>query len=248
MRRILPALVLAAASSAASASEAELGYGHEVLTRGTPWRELALAAAFGDVGTPRLELAARDLERFGVRDTELRAGGSVPFAERWVVAADASGSPEHRFSPAFGAGVSLQRTLGGGFVASAGARGAAYDGDAGPVRTGVGSAGIERYFGAFRLGWTGYLATLHGRWSAANAAALDLYYGEVGRVGIRAAAGREIEATGTGDPIVSTVLAVGFAGRHGLGGAWSLTWDAGVLRQGDLYTRTGARLGLRRQF
>lgn len=248
MRRAGLALLLVAASGAASAAEVELGYGHEAVTGRTPWSELAIAVGWGDPGTPRLDLGARSLDRFGLRDTELRAGGSVPVAERWVLGAEVSGSPEHRFVPAFSAGASLQRTLGSGFVASAGARGSAYDGDAGAVRTGLGTLGLERYWGAFRVGWTGYLVTLHGRWSASNAAALDLYYGQDGRAGVRAAAGREIEAVGAGEPIVSTVLAVGFAGRQGLGGDWALTWEAGLLRQGDLYTRTGARVGLRRHF
>jgi YaiO family outer membrane protein len=248
MRRILPALVLAAASGSASAAEVELGYGHEVLTRGPAWSELGLAVGWGERGAPRLAVCARELERFGLRDAELRAEGSVPLAEGWIAGAEASGSPEHHFTPTFGAGAWIERALGSGFVASAGVRGAAYDGDVGPVRAGLGRLGLERYWGALRLGWTGYLATLRGRWSASNAAALDLYYGERGRLGVRAAAGRELVVTGPGEPILSDVLAVGFTGRQGLVGEWALAWEAGLVRQGDLYTRTGARLALRRHF
>jgi YaiO family outer membrane protein len=249
MRRLLRVLVIAVATSGiGSAAEVEVGYGHESLTRGTPWDELGLTVAWGEPGTQRLDLGARALDRFGVRDTEFRAAGSTPLAERWVVGAEASGSPEHRFMPRVAGGASLQRALGSGFVASGGVRGSVYDGDAGVVRTGVGSLGLERYWGAFRLGWTGYLATLHARWSASNALAADVYYGQDSRAGVRVSGGRELETTGAGEPIVSTVVAAGLAGRQHLGGDWSLTWEAGVLRQGSLYTRTGARVGIRRHF
>jgi YaiO family outer membrane protein len=248
MRRLLVLALGVATSGTASAAEVEVGYGHESLTRGTPWDELGLTVDWGEPGTQRLELGARALDRFGVRDSELRAAGSTPLGERWVVGAEASGSPEHRFMPLVAGGASLQRALGSGFVASAGVRASVYDGDAGTVRTGLGSVGLERYWSALRLGWTGYLATLHARWSASNAVAADFYYGQGSRAGVRVSGGRELETTGAGEPTVSTVIAAGLAGRQHLGGDWSLTWEAGVLRQGNLYTRTGARVGLRCHF
>jgi len=248
MTRAVPALVLLAVSSAAQAAEVELGYGHELLTRGQDWREVSLRVAWREAGQPGLELAAVGLERFGVRDLDLRAAASGPLGERWTVAGEASASPGHRFAPAFSGGASLHRALPSGFVASAGVRWSRYESDTVATKAGVGTLGIERYWGAFRLGVTGYLGSLHGEWSASNAVAWDFYYRDEDRVGLVVSGGREIESTGGSEPIVSVVIAAGLAGRHALGGGWALAYQAGVQRQGDFYTRTGARLGLRRQF
>ncbi len=248
MTRVVPVLVLLAVPGAAPAAEVEVGYRHELLTRGPDWRELSIEAGWRAPGHAGLELAVRGLERFGLRDINLRASGSAPLGPRWTVAGEASASPEHRFVPAFSGGASLQRTLGGGFVGSGGVRWSRYESEAGITDAGVGSLGLERYWGAFRLGWTGYLATLDGEWSASNAVAWDLYYRDRDRAGVVVAAGREIESTGGRAPVVSTVLAAALRGRHGLGGGWALTYEAGIQRQGDLYTRGGARIGLGRHF
>lgn len=248
MTRALPVLLLLTAQSAAAAAEVEVGYRHELLTRGPDWRELSVGAGWRAPGQAGLEVAVRSLERFGLRDLDLGASGSAPLGPRWTVAGEASASPQHRFVPAFTGGASLQRTLGSGFVGSGGVRWSRYDGEAGITDVGVGSLGLESYWGAFRLGWTGYLATLEGDWSASNAVVWDFYYGDRDRAGVILAAGREIESTGGPAPIVSTVLAAALRGRHGFGGEWALTYELGIQRQGDLYTRGGARIGLRRRF
>lgn len=248
MTTALAVLVLLTAQRASPAAEIEVGYRYERLTKLADWRELSVEAGWRGPGSAGMEIAVRGLERFGLRDLDLAASGSAPFAPGWTVAGEASASPQHRFMPAFTGGASLQRTLGSGFVGSGGVRWSRYDGEAGITDVGIGSLGIESYLGAFRLGWTGYLATLEGDWSASNAVACDLYYGDRGRAGLILAAGREIESTGGPAPIVSTVLAAALRGRHGFGGGWALTYELGIQRQGDLYTRGGARIGLRRHF
>jgi YaiO family outer membrane protein len=61
--------------------------------------------------------------------------------------------------------------------------------------------------------------------------------------------GREVENVGPPTGIVTTdVRDVSLYGRHWLSRDWALTYDVHWHEQGDLYTRYGARIGLRRAF
>jgi len=66
-------------------------------------------------------------------------------------------------------------------------------------------------------------------------------------VGVGLSMGRELESVG-GRVVMTDVLGAVVAGRHDVDAAWSLLWEVGVQRQGGLYTRTGATLGIRRRF
>jgi YaiO family outer membrane protein len=67
-------------------------------------------------------------------------------------------------------------------------------------------------------------------------------------VGLAASAGRELEVAEDRRLLASRVVAAGLAGLHEIGARWALVWEAGFQRQGDLYTRTGGRLGIRCRF
>ncbi len=248
MTRALPLLVALALPAAAPAAEVEAGYGHEVLTRGPDWQEVSLETAWRPAERTGVAIGARGLERFGLRDLDLRVAASAPLGAPWTVAAEAAASPEHHVVPAFGGGASLQRVLGGGFVGSGGLRWSRWETEAGRTDAALGSLGIERYWSAFRLGWTGTLARVASQWAPSNAVAWDVYFGDRDRVGVILAAGREVDSTGGPAPVVSTVLAAAVRGRQGLGAAWALVYEVDVQRQGDFYTRGGARVGLRRSF
>lgn len=248
MTPAFPILVLLVAPGAPSASAVEVGYRHELLTRGADWREVDVEAAWQPADRTGLRLGARGLERFERRDLDLRASGSAPLGPRWTVAAEASASPRHRVVPAFTGGASLQRALGRRFVASGGVRWSRWDTEVATADAALGSLGLEVYWGPFRLGWTGMLGTLDGEWAAGNVLAWDHYRGDRDRIGVILAAGRELESTGGPAPLVSTVLAAAVRGQQGLGAAWVLTYEVSIQRQGDLFTRGGARLGIRRSF
>jgi len=143
--------------------------------------------------------------------------------------------------------VTLLRELGSGFALSTGLKGSRYDTGAGATATGLGTLGLERYWAAYRIAWTGYVAAVERSWSLSNRIALDRFYGEENRIGIALAAGRELESSGA--RVLSTpVLGASVGGRHGLGGGWAVTYEGSLQRQGEYYTRAGGRLGLRRRF
>lgn len=248
MRRAVSALLLAAAG-AAQAAEVELGYGHDGLSGGRPaWRTASLDVRLTRPDRATVAVSARDLERFGLRDLELALAAGAPWRGGWFVAGEASASTTHLFTPAWSGLIGVERALGAGFVASGRVRWARYEGGGGSSSPVFGSAGVERYFGRQRLAVTGHLAALEGSSCASGRLAWDLFYGDRSRVGLSLSGGRELESTGAPRPLATDVLAAAIGGRHAAGGAWSIAYEVGVQRQGDAYTRAGARLGLGRRF
>lgn len=248
MIRAVPAAALLLAALGARGAELEAAYGYDHLDGGRqPWHAAKLALSIEPVERAALEVGARGTERFGLRDLELGAGVRTRALPGWALGVEGTVSPTHRVLPVWSATASASRELGAGLVAGGGLRWSEYRTAEADSDTAVGNLGLEWYWRSLRLAWTGYLAGLRGAWAASGRLALDRFYGEEGRIGLALAAGRELENTGA--QIVSTpVLSAGVAGRQPLGAGWTLAYELTVQRQGDLYTRTGAALGIRRRF
>jgi YaiO family outer membrane protein len=242
-------LAVLAAAASARAGEVEIGEGHDLLSGGRPaWRATTLDLRLARPDRSALVVSGRDLARFGGHDRELAVAAALPWGGRWVATAEASASAGHRFTPAFAAAAGVERALPGGFALSGRVRWARYDGDAGASDPIFATAGVERYFGEQRLALTAHAAVLEGSVSGSGRVAWDLYYRDGSRVGVSFAAGRELESTGAPRPFATGVVAAAAAGRHAMGAAWAVAWEIGVQRQGALYTRAGARVGLVRRF
>jgi YaiO family outer membrane protein len=246
VRPALAALALLLPALARGGS-VELSQGADALSGDRPgWRATALEALFTGEQGAAVGVAARELSRFRQDDVELAASGQAPLGG-FVLGLEGSASPTFRFLPRWAGGLRVERAVATGWIASAGARAARYDGPirATPVFT---TAGLERYFGRFRAAATGTAVALSGEWSGSGRLALDLHYGDGGRAGVSASAGRELESVGDGRLLRSDVVGAAVAGAHPLPGGWAVTWELSAQRQGDLYTRMGGRLGLRRHF
>ncbi|MFT3913420.1 MAG: YaiO family outer membrane beta-barrel protein [Anaeromyxobacteraceae bacterium] len=259
MSRTLPGLLVVAACGAvaglaapgrAAAGEVELSHAEDVLTDGQPgWRETALRVDWTARDRPGLAAQASRVERFDRVDAAFSAAASAPLGERWVLAVEGGGSATHHVLPALTAGARAQWAPGGGLVAVAAGRFSRFRAVSGTTDVALGSLGIERYLGTFRVSGTGFAATVSGTWGLSGALAADVYFRERDRAGLVLSAGRELESLGGGRVLVTGVRAVALAGRSALGRSpWSVSWGAGVQRQGRLYTRTGGHLGLVREF
>jgi YaiO family outer membrane protein len=228
-------------------TEIEAGFSRESLTGARPdWksRSLDLAHTF----QPRRTLYGmlRETERFGLRDTELSLGYYHPLSADWTALVEASHSPQHNVLPRHSAFGQLAWQAAPGWVLSAGLRHSEYT----RTDTNLLVAGIERYWGSFRAGYTLYNGRPEGAGSgAAHRLSLDYYYGERNRIGFGFTTGREVENVGPPLGIASTeVKSYGLIGRHWLTPRWALTWDLTTHEQGNLYRRDGFRLGLRHRF
>lgn len=247
MRLGLAALALSLPVLARGGS-VELSHGVDVLSGDQPgWRATTLEALWTGERATAAGFAARELARFDRDDVELAALGQAPVGG-FVLALEGSASPTWWFLPRWSAGLRLERAVGEGWVAAAGVRTAQYQSDQTRSTPLFASGGLERYWGRWRAAATTTAVALDGTWSGSGRLALDLYYGESGRVGVSAAAGRELESVGGGQLLRSTVIGAAVLGAHPLSGGWAVTWELSAQRQGDVYMRTGGRLGLRRRF
>lgn len=248
MRRALAAALAVAFPLLARAGSLELSQGLDVLSGNRhAWRSTELAGLWTGARGAAAGGAVRELSRFGQDDVELAALGQAPVVG-FVLGVDASASPTWNFLPRWSAGLRAERALGGGWVTAAGLRAARYQGAVGRSTPLFPSAGLERYWGPWRAAATATAVVLDGSWSGTGRLALDLYYGDGGRAGVLAAAGRELESLGGGRLLRTDVIGAAVLGAHPIGGRWAVTWEVSVQRQGELYTRTGGRLGLRLGF
>lgn len=231
----------------ALALEMEGGFTEENLNNNKPdWKSVYLEAAQDFAKRQTLYGLIRETDRFDFRDTEIGAGYYHPVTEHLTAQVEASHSPSHNVLPenaAFG-GVSWEVSR--GWVASGGLRYNQYTDNDSRVL----SAGLERYFGSYRAFYAVYNGKPQGAPSAsAQRAGVDYYYGGKSRIGAGITWGREVESVGPPTGIItSDVRALSVYGRHWFTPTWALSWEALRHEQGDLYTRTGVKLGLRHLF
>ena len=245
MRHLLALLALVAAP--AWALDMEAGFTKENLTNNKPdWKSIYLEAAHDFAKRQTLYGAVRETERFDFRDTEIAAGYYHPFTEHFTSQVEASHSASHNVLPENAAFAGASWEFSKGWLASGGMRYSQYtDNDARVL-----NAGLERYFGSYRVFYGIFNGKPQGAPSAsAQRLGMDYYYGEASRIGAGVTWGREVENVGPPTGIItSDVRAISVYGRHWLSPAWAVSWEALRQEQGTLYTRTGIRLGLRHHF
>ncbi len=239
--------LLALAASPAWALDVEGGFTKENLDHGKPdWKSLYFEAAHDFAKRQTLYGGLRETERFDFRDTEVAAGYYHPLTEHLTAQVEASHSPEHQVLPqnALFAGASWE--IRSGWLVSGGARYNQYTENDSRVL----NAGLERYVGNWRAFYAIYNGKPQGAASAsAQRLGLDYYYGDASRIGAGVTWGREVENVGPPTGIItSDVRAISIYGRHWFARDWAVSWEALRHEQGDLYTRTGVRIGLRHHF
>ncbi|WP_242392432.1 YaiO family outer membrane beta-barrel protein [Anaeromyxobacter oryzisoli] len=248
MTRAVAALALALPLAARAATTVELSQGAEALSGDRPaWRVSALDAVWTGEPGAAVGGSVRELSRFGLEDVDGAIWAQAPLGG-FVLGVEGSASPTWRFVPRWSLGARLERGLGDGWVASLASSARRYEGDVGRTTVTISSLGLERYWDRWRAAAYATAAGVEGAWGGSGRAVLDLYYGASGRVGVSVAAGRELESLGGGQVLRTDVLAVALAGAHPFGAGWAMTWEVSAQRQGDLYSRAGGRLGLRRRF
>ena len=226
--------------------EWEAGAAYESLTNGLPaWRSRYVVGEWHMPEKKSLYAGLRETERYALNDRQAHLGGVLPLNPETSVQLEAGFSDSHRVLPARYGLAQWQYQAAPGWVLGAGLRISVYD--LGIAR--VANFGIDRYLGQERFGYTLYeggpdgsgLSPSH-RWQWAH------YYGERDWIGVTLTKGRETENTGSAGFLTAQVSGASLSGRHSIGASWTLVWDAGRQRQGDLYSRRGVSLGLRHAF
>ena len=269
---LLGAGLLAAAGAAAQTTapwQVEVGAGIEHADNGSAdWHQLDLALRSRFAPRSVAEISARRVRRYGFDDSEIGLGLALPLGERWSVSASAQASPEHRVLARLAGRVDVARSFDGGWVLGGGVARSLFDG-AGSDPSGSSTLRLlgERYVGNWRFAAGLSRTRIDGGGGGAEGGWLlqaDRYFGDVGRLGVVAARGREPENLPEVGGVVSTrVTTLGLVGTWPLGGAWALTGalvrtlsSDGEVRSGprtgdavgSSYRRDGVRLGLRYDF
>jgi YaiO family outer membrane protein len=226
--------------------EVEVGYAYDHLTKGfAPWQSAHLFVGKRFASRQSLYGLYRETLRVRQRDREATIGFYQPLDTRWAVLLEANASPTHRILAKWSALAQVERELGKGWIGSAGYRHTIFN----SAQVLTGNFGAERYFSSYRAAYTLYISGLQGAGtSASHRAQLNYYYGEQSNtLGVSFSAGKELENLGT--RILRTgVRSVAIQGRHWVSSRWSVSYDASLHLQGDIYTRKGFSVGLRHRF
>jgi YaiO family outer membrane protein len=205
------------------------------------WREegveIGARDAAGRFGYVRL----RRTERYDLVDREAALGAVVPLASSFTLALEGTKSVDGFVLPGHAIGATLARALPGGWGIAGTARSTSYE----TSRVTMLSAVLERYVGAWRLAYTGYLSRPDAEaWGSTHRLGASWYGEGLTRAEVGYAQGREIENTPAG-LITSRVRTAYLVASYGLTPGWAITLDLEHVRQGDLYTRETIRLGSR---
>lgn len=224
----------------------EVGLAHENLDKGhNDWR--AATVDIEHYAAPRETFYAglRETQRFGLDDTEGKAGAYLPITDACTLNLEGSASGTHRVLPQYSLYAQLHRILPAGWGIAAGLRHNEYS------TSGTNTLNLlaERYWGNYRAAYTLYLGKPEGASTgASHRVQLSYYYTDRSHVGLSLTSGREVESIGPGQVLTSDIEAAGLAGRHWLNRDWAVSYELGRQRQDNLYTRQGLYVGLRRQF
>lgn len=239
-------LSLLAGACGAESLEIDAAASHDTLTNGrADWRSETLRLTRRGENHQAVYAGAGETERFGRRDQQFLAGGTLAVGQDGHFSAELGASPTHHILAKDYADLNWHQSLGQGWGAEIGGRRSSYAiGNAALVRLGV-----ERYVGQERFAYTLFNGGPQGKASASSHRfQWSHFYGDHDFVGLAYFQGKETE--NVGQSILSTwaVSGVALNGRHDLTARWSVIWEAVSIRQGDLYRRTGAQLGLRYRF
>jgi YaiO family outer membrane protein len=242
------ALVFLVSALCAAAAEdqgsVEASGAHENLDGGfSDWSHFYLTSSYRFSGKQVVYGTLSSYQRFDLEDNELLAGYYHPLAQKTTLWIEAAGSPEHAFLPRWTTMAALAQEFGGGWIGHIALRHTDYP----HTTTRLASASLESYWGQYRAAYTIYSGRPEGAGSAtSHRLEFQYFYGDTDSVELSVSAGKENENVGR---IVTTdVRSLTLGGHHGIGPKWSLVYALNWHEQGDLYTRRGISLGVKRSF
>lgn len=244
---LAPLTLHAVEVSSETSTEVEAGYTQDTLDKGyANWSSLYLDASHRLRTRQSIYGELRETRRFDLRDREVSVGYYHPLNETWAGLIEASLSPEHNVLPKYALFGQLKKTLDSGWNMQAGVRHSRYNTASSDLMVLTG----ERYWGSFRGAYTLYLGKPQGAPTASShAGQLSFYYAERNSVTLGLTQGRQVENLGSGIGLLITeVSSASLSGRHWLNADWGISYEATLEHQGSLYSRKGARFGLRRVF
>ncbi len=256
MRSTAAAILLAAwvcapfAGRAAEPLSAELAMTSQHLSGGrADWRGVEAPALWRDPAGWSATAALRRTERFGLYDSQLEADASIPLGKRWRGETELAQSPTSQVLPHWRWRARLWLLDAAGWNLAGGVGRTLYSTGGTTSGSSMAEVQVERYVGAFRGAWLGSMNRLDvGGTSLSQQWRLNWYPTDTTNIGLVLAFGRELENVPGVGVIASQVRAGAITTSWPLAPGWAASVALSDHRQGDLYSRTGVRLGVRHQF
>lgn len=233
-------LISGAAATPASQVEVETAASYEHLTndRGD-WRSESVEARLRLGSRDSVYAGTEDVRRFGEGDQRVWLGGYIS-RRRLVLHGEAGVSPSHNTLAKTGALAEIAVTVGAGWAVGASGRRTRYT----SLSSSVGALSVEKYWSHYRATAGVYVSSVDTAGHAVGYRAdITRYYGERSSIRAATALGREIDDVGPFGILRSTVAYGTLSGKHAFSRTFALAYEASAVRQGDLYTRVGLRLG-----
>jgi YaiO family outer membrane protein len=214
---------------------------HEGLSNGqASWQDQSVGLQKGFAPRSLWEIGARRAQRFGLRDSEFNAGLTMPLSQGWNGSVAATYSADSRFFAHARGTLQLTRSLSGGWDLHGQWQRRVYD----AITTNTLGAGVDKYVGDWR-----YAALLtYGRSNIGPIGTVarfqvDRDFGDRAKLSAIATVGRELDSAKPGSQAYRVNSYVLF-GVLPMTAKWSLRGELGTHQLGDLYRRTGGRLGV----
>lgn len=187
----------------------------------------------------------RHTRRFGEEDQQFEAGVGLPLAERWSMALDGTWSPTRRVLPIWGVSGRVTHRLTARWSVFGGGGRQVWE----PTAVNRQHVGVDHHFGNFRAGYTlafhqietggsGARHGLHGGWA---------YDRRGSSVTLGLGMGRSVGVVGPGDVRSVDERSVRVGGTHWLDDRTGVSYNFGIHRQGDFFTRSTSSVGIRRR-
>ncbi|HUE82139.1 MAG TPA: YaiO family outer membrane beta-barrel protein [Pyrinomonadaceae bacterium] len=233
-------------ASVGSGVEVEIGSSYDFLNNGfDDWREYYLSISKRFTDGKGIYGSFRQARLFALNDQELLIGFQSPLSPRWSGLVEASMSPSHRVLAKWSLYGQLKRTIGENWGVQFGLGHTEYS----DARFNTGALTVERNWERYRAAYTLSANQLPGAGTgASHLAQVNHYYGDGSSVVLSAAFGQEVDNLGPVGTIRTDVRGFSVGGRHWFLTRWAITYQAGLYRQGDFFTRQSIRLGLRHRF
>lgn len=230
---------------AAAAGWWEVGAEASRFSNDRPSAQIGYAAASWTRDALTVYGEASRVDRFGVVDSQLLLGTYLPVTASGKLHLEARHSPSADVLAQHAFLVGYYQALPGGWTVEPAYQETRFD-QLTIRRLGLST---EKYLGAWRLAHQISSVELRGERALNQQIRVDHFHNDIDRIGFYYAFGTDQEENEPGGVINKTrVDAYGITGQETLVGPWRLTYTLSQLRQGDSFTETGLRLGIRRQF
>jgi YaiO family outer membrane protein len=172
-------------------------------------------------------------------------GMYYPLGDHSTGLLEVQGSPTHKILPTWSAFIEFEHMLAHGWGVHLGLRHTDYP----ESFSDMGNITLERYWSNYQAVYTFSLSHVQDAgYGESHRFQAYYYYGERNRIGVGYSFGKEVEKIDQNRVEVSQVNSYTVLGRHWLDNSWAVTYEISVVEQGDIYTRRGMRVGLRRSF